>query len=165
MRTLAVTWESAHHHGEAIQQDCCFRAMRHRPCGKMWPASTHQPVEHAGFDRFAATYLAPAGDRCRSLHATALASDTRPLCPAPSRRLCRVGSPWPPPLAPPTPQRIALPCSSASRLLWQSPTSHLRSSSDTAPRLPDADHCGNRPGPEMGSPGSRTRSVCTCQVL
>src|SRR4029077_3284944 len=48
-------------------------------------------------------------------------------------------SPWPPPLAPPAPQRIAPLCSSASQLLWQSPTSRARASSATAPRLPDAD--------------------------
>src|SRR5215472_14180222 len=47
-------------------------------------------------------------------------------------------SPWPPPFAPPTPQRIAPPCSSASQLIWRSLTSRTRTSSATAPRLPDA---------------------------
>src|ERR1700682_3909696 len=62
-------------------------------------------------------------------------------CPGSASGACFAGphSPWPPPLAPPTPQRIAPPCSSASQLLRRSPTSHLRSSSATAPRLPDAD--------------------------
>src|SRR5262249_7686975 len=35
-------------------------------------------------------------------------------------------SPWSPPLAPPAPQRMVPLCSSASRLLWQCPTSHAR---------------------------------------
>src|SRR6266481_6294826 len=48
-------------------------------------------------------------------------------------------SPWPPPLAPPTPLRSGPLCSSASQLLWQSLTSRDRASSATAPRLPDAD--------------------------
>ena len=43
------------------------------------------------------------------------------------------------------------------------PTSHVRASSATAPRLPDADRHGWRP--DVGSPGSRTRSVRTCQGL
>src|SRR6476659_5507318 len=48
-------------------------------------------------------------------------------------------SPWPLPFAPPTPQRIAPLCSSASQLLWHGQTSGVRTSSATAPRLPDAD--------------------------
>ena len=47
-----------------------------------------------------------------------------------------------PPLAPPAPHRIAPLRSSASRLLWRSLTSHVRSSSATAPRLPGADRHG-----------------------
>jgi hypothetical protein len=43
------------------------------------------------------------------------------------------------PLAPPTPQRIAPICSSASQLLWHGQTSRARTSSATAPHLPDAD--------------------------
>jgi hypothetical protein len=56
--------------------------------------------------------------------------------------------PWSPPLAPPTPPRLAprswlrrraVPlCSPASSLLRRGPTSRVRSSSATAPRLPDA---------------------------
>jgi hypothetical protein len=48
-------------------------------------------------------------------------------------------SPWSPPLAPPTPQLVPQPCSQASSLLRRSLTSPVRSSSATAPRLPDAD--------------------------
>jgi hypothetical protein len=68
--------------------------------------------------------------------------------PAPVTRLpgtesgaCLAGprSPWPPPLAPPAPQRIAPRCSPASQLLWRSPTSRVRASSASTPRLPDAD--------------------------
>ena len=57
-------------------------------------------------------------------------------------------SPWSLPFAPLAPLRRALPqlapqkalplCSPASSLLWRSPTSQVRSSSATAPRLPDA---------------------------
>src|SRR4051794_32480293 len=47
-------------------------------------------------------------------------------------------SPWPLPFAPPTPQPVARPCSPASQLLWQSLTSRVRTSSATAPHLPDA---------------------------
>ena len=47
-------------------------------------------------------------------------------------------SPWPLPFAPPTPQPVARPCSPASQLLWQSLTSRARTSSATAPHLPDA---------------------------
>jgi hypothetical protein len=67
--------------------------------------------------------------------------------------------PWPRPLAPPTPQRIAPPCSPASQLLWPRPTSHARASSATALRLPDADRRTrertlNR-RPDVGSPKFR----------
>src|SRR6266704_3011663 len=51
---------------------------------------------------------------------------------------------WPPPLAPPAPQRIALPCSPASQLLRRGLTSHARASSATAPHLPDAGLGGRR---------------------
>src|SRR5229473_486399 len=67
--------------------------------------------------------------------------------PAPVTRLagtepgpCCAGShsPRSPPLAPPTPQRIAPRCSPASQLLRRGLTSHARASSATAPHLPDA---------------------------
>src|SRR5262245_4086557 len=51
-------------------------------------------------------------------------------------------SPWPPPFAPPAPRPVARLCSSASQLLWRSLTSHVRSSSAMAPRLPDAGQSG-----------------------
>src|SRR2546423_808476 len=41
-------------------------------------------------------------------------------------RCLPVHFPRPPPLAPPTPRRIAPRCSSASQLLWRSLTSHAR---------------------------------------
>src|SRR5215813_11863112 len=57
--------------------------------------------------------------------------------------------PWSPPLAPPTPLRLAplqiaphraVPlCSPVSQLLWQGPTSRVRASPATTPRLPGAD--------------------------
>src|SRR6266571_7599996 len=64
-----------------------------------------------------------------------------PRVPGTAPGACFAGphSPRPPPLAPPAPQRIAPPCSSASQLLWRSATSRARASSATTPRLPDAD--------------------------
>src|SRR5277367_3532865 len=55
-------------------------------------------------------------------------------------------SPRPPPLAPPTPQPVARLCSLASQLLWRGQTSHDRTSSATAPRLPDTDQCSTHAG-------------------
>src|SRR5258707_12547582 len=100
--------------------------------------------------------------------------------PAPVTRLrgsasgaCFAGphSPWSPPFAPPAPwqlappriapQRIAPPCSSASQLLWRSPTSRARASSATAPRLPDADQVGTWPVVRHESSQVPTRSLCT----
>ena len=71
-------------------------------------------------------------------------------------------SPRSPPFAPPTPQRIAPLCSSASQLLWHGQTSRARASSATAPRLPDAD----RPSHTTLTAGHETsqlpmRSLCT----
>src|SRR5207245_8950436 len=65
--------------------------------------------------------------------------------PGPAPGACFVGSHSlrPPHLAPPTPQPVARLCSSASQLLLRSLTSHVRSSSSTAPHLPDA--CPNAP--------------------
>jgi hypothetical protein len=73
--------------------------------------------------------------------------------PAPATRLpgtepgtCCAGphSPWPPPLAPPAPRRIAPLCSSGSQLLRRGLTSHVRASSASAPHLPDANLGGQR---------------------
>jgi hypothetical protein len=60
-------------------------------------------------------------------------------------------SPWTPPFAPPAPLRSGSLYSSASQLLWQSPTSRDRASSATANRLPDA-HC-------RGLPNGRSRDL------
>src|SRR5258708_36231825 len=88
-------------------------------------------------------------------------------------RPCYAGphSPCSPPFAPPAqwqlappriaPQRIAPPCSSASQLLWRSPTSRARASSATAPRLPDADQVGTWPVVRHESSQVPTRSLCT----
>src|SRR5215831_5357431 len=83
--------------------------------------------------------------------------------PAPVTRLpgsasgtCFAGShsPWSPPFAPPAPLQLPPPqtapqsgplCSPASQLLWRSPTSHARTSSATAPHLPDADQVDTWP--------------------
>src|SRR5947209_14517687 len=85
-----------------------------------------------------------------------------------ARAVLARSSPWSPPLAPPAPQRIAPPCSSASRLLWRSQTSHGRTSSASVPRLPDAGQSRTRYQrcwSAVGPPGSRTRSFCTCRGL
>ena len=63
---------------------------------------------------------------------------------------------------------VAFEAASASQLLWRSVTSHGRASSATAPHLPDTDQ-SSTPSPgcwsAVRSPGSRTRSVRTCQGL
>src|SRR5207302_10930526 len=72
--------------------------------------------------------------------------------PGPAPGACFAGSHSlrPPPLAPPTPQPVARLCSSASQLLLRSLTSHVRSSSATAPRLPDA---GQSSAPQLARRG------------
>src|SRR6202051_487207 len=90
--------------------------------------------------------------------------------PNPVSGVCfaRLRSSWSPPLAPPAPPPVARHCSSASRLLWRGQTSPGRASSASAPRLPDADQSSaryERCRSAVGPPGSRTRSVCTCQGL
>src|SRR5438270_8220056 len=75
-------------------------------------------------------------------------------------------SPWSPALAPPAPPPVARLCSSASLLLCRSQTSLGRASAATAPHLPATDHpTPTGPWPIQRSPGSRTRSVRTCQGL
>ena len=102
-----------------------------------------------------ASYLAPPA-QIRTCSFRAYGSHLgypRQLCaavcePASLTRLCGAKSgacvagphsPWSPPFAPPTPQRIAPLCSSASQPQWQGATSRARASSATAPHLPDAD--------------------------
>src|SRR3954452_19789389 len=69
-----------------------------------------------------------------------------------------------PPFAPPAPSPVARFCSLASLLLWRSQTSRVRASSASTPRLPNADPRYSR-WPNPRSPGSRTKSVHTCQGL
>jgi hypothetical protein len=62
-----------------------------------------------------------------------------------------------PPFAPPTPQPVARHRSSASSLLRLGPTSRVRASPATAPRLPDAGRQGQRrSGQTRDLPGSDT---------
>ena len=89
---------------------------------------------------------------------------TRRSGAASGTRFASPPSPRPPPLAPPAPRPVARLRSSASQLLWRSLTSPVRSSSATAPRLPDAirrrwSRMDERP------PGSRAESLSTCQGL
>ena len=53
----------------------------------------------------------------------------------------------------------------ASQLLWRGPTSPRRASSASAHRFPDAGRIGLRRRSTRRPPGSRTRSVHTCQGL
>src|SRR6202043_261552 len=69
-------------------------------------------------------------------------------------------SPWSLPFAPPTPQRIAPPCSPASQLLRQSPTFHVRASSAAAPRLPDAGQGVTLPLVKRGTSQLPMHSFC-----
>ncbi len=80
---------------------------------------------------------------------------------------CFAGSHFPrsPPLAPSAPPPANRPCSRTSSLLWQSLTSHDRSSPVAAPRLHGADHQAFPCWSDLGSPGSRARGFFTCQVL
>lgn len=98
----------------------------------------------------------------------------RILAPAQGTRLpgsvpgtCFAGSHFPrsPPFAPSAPPPACQPCSRTSSLLWQSLTSHVRASPVTAPRLHGTDHQTLPCWPDLGSPGSRTTSFFTCQVL
>jgi hypothetical protein len=80
---------------------------------------------------------------------------------------CFVGphSPRSPPLAPPAPPRTFPHCSSASQLLWRSVTSHVRAHRLRFLSFPTRTSAASRLWSATGSPGSRTRSVCTCQGL
>src|SRR5436189_1210897 len=100
--------------------------------------------------------------------------------PAPVTRLsgsapgtCFAGphSPWSPPFAPPAPLRpplqtppqwISSLCSPASQLLWRGPTSRLRASSASAPRLPDADRCTRHSAHDHGG---QIRDLATKRTL
>ena len=75
-------------------------------------------------------------------------------------------SPWPPPLAPPTPQPVARPCSSASQLLAGSDfsRSYIIDYGSSPSRHGPVRHVGWL-WPTMRSPGSRAKSVRTCQCL
>jgi hypothetical protein len=113
----------------AVQQTVC----RGRDASYLAPPAQ---IRTCGFPAYG-SHLGYQRQQCAAVCEPA--SVTR-LCGAESGT-CVAGphSPWSPPLAPPTPQQIAPLCSSASQLLWRSPTSRARASSATAPRLPDAD--------------------------
>ena len=74
-------------------------------------------------------------------------------------------SPRPLPFAPPAPPPLAQACSPASPLLWQGLTSPARASPASARRLPGADHTATGRWSSGRPPGSRARSVRTCQGL
>src|SRR2546425_12323356 len=118
----------------------------------------HRSV-HAAFPHTAPA-SGPTGTPLSRRIVCAPAPDTP--CPVLRPVACFAGShsPWPPPLAPPAPQRIAPPCSSASQLLWRRPTSRARASSATAPRLPDADLHGWATQARRGISQLPTRSFC-----
>ena len=87
--------------------------------------------------------------------------------PGPVSGTCFAGShsPRSRPFAPPAPPPACRFCSQASQLLPPSLTSPVRSSSATAPHLPDAIRRRKRPRMGERSPGSRTTSYRTCQGL
>lgn len=77
MRTLAVTWETAHQHGEAW-------ISHHRLRYKMfverqrWTVPTYRQIEYDEFDTPAATYILTVDDQYRALGTTRLIPTTRP---------------------------------------------------------------------------------------
>ena len=87
--------------------------------------------------------------------------------PGPAPGACCAGphSPRPPPLAPPAPPRIAPPCSSASQLLWRGLTSHCPCIIGYGSSPSRCGPAAQRRRPDVRSPGSRARSVRTCQGL
>ncbi len=76
----------------------------------------------------------------------------------PGRALVVRDSPWFHPFAPPTPQRVASPCSPASSLLWMNPIASSFSSWGTGFSFPTKPRLS--PGSEQALPGPDTR--CTC---
>ena len=73
----------------------------------------------------------------------------------------RSDSPWPVPFPPLPPQTVAHygPCSEVSPVLWDCLTSHVRSSLSCSLGIHSADLLMR---PNVGPPGSRARSLCTC---
>jgi N-acyl-L-homoserine lactone synthetase len=77
MRTLALTWETAHQYGEAW-------ISHHRLRYKMfierqrWTVPTYRQVEYDEFDTPAATYILTVDDQYRALGTTRLIPTTRP---------------------------------------------------------------------------------------
>ncbi|HTO60061.1 MAG TPA: acyl-homoserine-lactone synthase [Bradyrhizobium sp.] len=77
MRTLAVTWETAHQHGQAW-------ISHHRLRYKMfvarqkWSVPHYQDMEYDEFDTPAATYILAVDDQNRALGCTRLTPTTRP---------------------------------------------------------------------------------------
>ena len=77
MRTVAVTWETIHHHGEAW-------ISHHRLRYKMfverqkWNVPSYRQIEYDEFDTPAATYILTVDDQNRALGTTRLIPTTRP---------------------------------------------------------------------------------------
>src|SRR6266700_5082496 len=126
----------------------------HTGCGVLLEFEEHL------FEQIDADVVEERGEPFLLLAVCVPAPGTRFPGSAPGACFAGPHSPWPPPLAPPTPQRIAPPCSSASRLLWRSPTSRFRASSATAPRLPDADPRQYQPTARRGTSQVPARSLC-----
>src|SRR5205823_14934097 len=70
-------------------------------------------------------------------------------CSPPGACFADPRSPRLPPFAPPAPPQIVQLCSLASSLLWRDQTPRSRSSSATAPHLPDADQYGVEPAGQV----------------
>src|SRR5216684_5547609 len=105
----------------------------------------HDPLHGSGRAALPHPALA-SGNNANGAQRMTLCCQTHPLqrtgrtLPAlsPGARFAGAGSPWPVPFPPPPPPPVARPCSETSLVLWDCPTSWVRSSSAYVLGLPDA---------------------------
>ena len=77
MRTVSVTWATAHQHGEAwiSHHRLRYRMFVER---QKWSVPNYQEIEYDEFDTPAATYILAVDEQYRALGATRLIPTTRP---------------------------------------------------------------------------------------
>jgi len=77
MRTLSVTWATAHQHGEAwiSHHQLRYRMFVER---QKWDVPSYNQIEYDEFDTPAATYILTVDDHDRALGTTRLIATTRP---------------------------------------------------------------------------------------
>ena len=77
MRTLAITWETVHQHGEAW---ISHHRLRYKMFVKRqkWSVPNYRQIEYDEFDTPAATYILAVDDQNRALGTTRLIPTTRP---------------------------------------------------------------------------------------